>query len=175
MKNIFFTLGVVFSLCILGGCGKNSNDLTFFNDFENIKPWFIDSSVTKGNAHSGEYAVKTGLPHEFSLGFHMKCKEISKNPLKKIKVSVWVNLSDTMTDAVLVTGINSPQTPNVLYDGKPLNKIVRQKDKWSEITAEYFINKGDLNQAENLILVYIWNKGSHPVLMDDLKVSFEEQ
>ena len=80
-----------------------------------------------------------------------------------------------MTDAVLVTGINSPQTPNVLYDGKPLNKIVRQKDKWSEITAEYFINKGDLNQAENLILVYIWNKGSHPVLMDDLKVSFEEQ
>lgn len=175
MKNSIYLLLILFAAFALTSCEEKKSSLSFFNDFDNSKPWSLDTTIIRGNAHSGEYAIKVGVPREYSIGFKMKCKEISSNPLKKIKVSVWVNLSDILSEAVLVTGINSVSTPNIFYDSKPLKSIVKQNDKWTEVTAEYFINKGEINKPENTVLVYIWNKGLKPILMDDLKISFEEQ
>lgn len=175
MKHAVHFLFALFVAFAFTSCEEKTSKLSFLNDFDNSKPWTLDTTLVKGTAHSGDYAVKVASPREYSIGFHMKCKEISNNPLKKIKISVWVNLNDTSSEAVLVTGINSVSAPNVFYDSKPLKSIVKEKDKWTEITTEYFINKGDINKPENTILVYIWNRELKPILMDDLKISFEEQ
>lgn len=175
MKTLFYTLLIVSASFILTSCNETSSGLTYFNDFENMHPWISDSTLKKGLAHSGSYAIKAASPWEFGIGLKLKFSDISYKPLKKIKISAWINLTDTIADAVLVTGINAPDKPNVFYETKVLNRIIREKDKWVEIEAEYFINKESLNKPENTILVYVWNKSKQAVLMDDLKVSFEEQ
>jgi hypothetical protein len=149
------------------------------NDFESVDGWTENvpvSSLTKENAHSGQYSVKVSPGLQYSRGYHNTLSKLSSSELKKIKVRAWVNLSFGATSTLLVTAIEDPSNPSakpVLWEGMKLADEVKTPGKWTEV--EKIVTLPENVSSSYRFNVYLWSTGAkETVFLDDLTIDKAE-
>jgi hypothetical protein len=172
-KQIFLLLT---ASLLLAACSRRSktDNLHYFQDFEFIKGWFELASLNSGiKAHSGNYSIVVDETNEYSFGFSSKMGDISEKPLKKIKVCIWCYSPGKDCDGSLCVQIAGSGNVNKLWGGKLFSDIIKTENKWTRTVFEMDI-PASANQKENLVRVFLWNKGTIPVYGDDVEITFTE-
>ncbi len=172
--NPFYTLLLV-SVILFASCAKDKkNELEFFNDLENVKGWTggknNEESIVKGLAHSGQYISKTDSVFQYGFGFRINLSDLAEQPVKKVKASIWVNVTDIRSDAGLVVALDSAGK-NILWASKPIKGFVKKTDEWTEVISEVEFPQMKTSK-DYTVTAYIWNTGKFPVLSDDIRVEF---
>lgn len=163
----------------LASCGDTKTDVPIThlaaNDFESVDGWTENvpaPSLTKENAHSGQYSVKVAPGLQYSRGYHNTLSKLSSSELKKIKVRGWVNLAFGATSTLLVTTIEDPSNPTakpVLWESIKLSDEIKTPGKWTEV--EKIVVLPENVSPSYRFNVYLWSTGAkETVFLDDLTI-----
>ena len=174
MKKIFFPLSV--TVVILAGCSGSSKQggLHYFNDFEGLKGWVSNSYTLKEDkAHSGKFVSKIDEVYQYSEGVKLKLSEISSKPVKKVRISAWCKISDMMATGKFVVSVNTPEKAGVFWEAIHLEDNIDEVGTWTKISGEFNIAAWG-NKPDNTVVVYVWNTGKIPILVDDMDIEFVE-
>jgi hypothetical protein len=108
--------------------------------------------------------------NEYSLGLSKAFSEISPNPVKHIKVSVWVKLTDLAKKSSLVVSVNGPDNKNIFWSGHDLNTVVKESGKWTKFETEDILT--DVNTDSAKVGIIVWNPNKDVVYIDDYEIQF---
>ncbi len=163
-------------LSVLTHCTRRhkADNLHYFQDFESIAGWFgmpALSSDIKG--HSGNYSMLTNAQLDYSPGLTRKLKEISDKPIKKIRASIWCYTMDKNSNGAFCVQIMNANGENKLWIARPFVDFIKSESTWTKTVIETEIPK-DAANPENMVKVFMWNKGTIPVYGDDVEVIFSE-
>ncbi len=172
--NPFYSI-IVVSAILFASCAKDKkNELEFYSDLENVKGWTggknNEETIIKGLAHSGQYISKTDSIFQYGFGFRINLSDLVEQPVKKVKASIWVNVTDIRSDAGLVVALDSAGK-NILWASKPIKDFVKKTDEWTEVISEVEFPQMKTSKDYS-VTAYIWNTGKFPVLSDDIRIEF---
>ncbi len=166
---------LLISAILFASCAKDKkNELVYFNDLENIKGWTggknNEETILKGLARSGQFSSKTDSLFQYGVGFTIKLSDLSEQPVKKVKASIWVNVPDIRSEAALIISVDSAGK-NISWTSKSIKDFVKKTDEWTEVISE--VQFPEMKTSKDYSLTtYIWNTGKFPVLADDSRIEF---
>lgn len=162
-------------LLILGlsACSEapKTPEMTFSTDFESEAGWMNDSRLTRtGGAHSGQWYISSGEFLPFTPSFKMKARTISRRPLRSVEFNGWVRTAALPSRVQLVLSAEADST-SIYYDAKPLDGLLKEAGKWTEIKAVFDIPGGSFG-PDNVVNVYVWSPDKIIVGLDDVTIRF---
>lgn len=167
-KRSFYLSAVLF---LIFGCNsKNNNSVIIQSNMENDYCWINTNSITKGMAHSGNFACRLNKDIEYGFGYTNKFENINNKLPKKVIVSFYANAINSVEEVNMVVQIDSIEGITKFWQGKLLKKYLKETNKWIEIN-EIFELPADILLSYKISL-YFWNPGRKEVLFDDLKITF---
>lgn len=143
------------------------NNDTILIDFENQFTKEDKSIVQFKKAHSGSKVAKSSEVCEYSAGYEGHIP-IHYN-LFQVDISIWAYSKLTDHNAKLVYSIENKKGEFILWKSQEIN--LNKPEQWQQTKASFFF-PDKLNKTD-LFKVYVWNKGSKEVLVDDLKIIFK--
>jgi hypothetical protein len=180
MKHFTALLG----LGLLAGCSAppagypelDTHAITF-NNFEAGGGWSNDpirnnqSLVARGNAHSGQYALRVDRDHEFSLTYDMPMGLLSHTRIKIVHLEAWVFMVNYKATANIGLQIMEPDGQHQVYaDDLKLREVVNTFSKWVMVSKDFPLP--DSLKPEQHLRVYLWRADAREeVLLDDVKLS----
>ncbi|RYU78423.1 hypothetical protein [Hymenobacter persicinus] len=179
MKTYIGLLG----LALLGACSSDNgqnlkvDDKTITaNDFESIAGWNNDpTTLDRGRAHSGQYAIKVDGNHEFSTTFDMPLALASSKKFNTVLLEGWAYLPSDKSTGMLGIQILDPNNPGkeIFGDGIRLGEVVKEYKKWVPVSKEFKL-PDNINATQH-IRMSLWRAdASDFVLVDDVKISIKE-
>lgn len=170
MKIILLTLACLF-INILYSCkeSKEPENLTFTNNFDNIKGWIEYNGYYDKVSYSSPYCLRLDTLTQFGIPFKIKFSEIGMK--RSVKFSIMCLHEQTSAEAKLVITVNSPEKQNVFWYGYSTKEIIDESQKWFNVTHQIDIDTIAV-KPQNDLLIYVWNTGTTPVLVDNYKIEF---
>ena len=178
----YFT--ALLGLGLLAGCAGppagypelDTHPITF-NNFEAGGGWSNDpgrndySLVVRGNAHSGQYALRVDRDHEFSLTYEMPLGRLSHTPIKVVHLEARVFMVNYKATANIGLQIMEPDGLHQVHgDDLKLREVVNTFSKWVKVNKDFALPAG--LQPEQRLRVYLWRADAREeVLLDDVKLS----
>lgn len=166
------SLCLLFLVLLCAGCIFNqTTGLIYEYDFENLRntnPLFL----SKAQAHSGIYSNKLDTSFIFGKTFALKFKYISKEKVRKVKISFWVYLPDSAAAGYYVTEVRGLDNKNLFWDATNFNEKIAPPGNWKQISAEYNLAAKNLNLPDNEIALYPWHQGKTEFYIDDIRIEF---
>ena len=171
-KFCYFTFAVLTALVF--GCSDKKGFVTTFKGGIEEGDWINTNTIGyNGGGHTGDLSSKVDSANQFSFGFSKLISEISDNPVKKIKISVWVKLENLEKKVALVIAITDKDNKKIFWESQDVNPDVKEINKYSKISAEFklpeFKNEGALAR------VYVWNPNGNVANVDDFEIQFLEE
>lgn len=170
------TLLLALSLALLTACGHNTEpddkELLMYNDFDSLVGWIPEAtSISKGQAHSGQYSLKVDKGQEFSLGFSSVLGQLSSTRLRGVRVEAWAYLPKKEDKARLGFIVkDAVGGKELLGDGLDLQEQVRESGKWIKISKEFTLPASASYNSQ--LLIFVWGPGLNgPVYLDDIQLT----
>jgi hypothetical protein len=132
--------------------------------------WINSQTIGNYGGYTGNNSSKVDSVNQYSYGFSKSFNEISPNPVNRIKVSVWVKLTDLNKKSILVVSVNGPDNKNLLWSGHDLNPSVKETGKWTKIEVEDVLT--NINTDNATVGIFVWNPDKNTVYVDDFKIQF---
>jgi len=146
------------------------------NNFESSAGWGgVDpTSLDRGHAHSGQYAIKVDGNREFSLTYDAALGLASPKKFKKVLLEGWVYMpSDRSTGILGIQVTNAEDGKEVFGDGIKMRETVKLYKKWVKVSKEFTL-PDNINATQHL-KISLWRAdASDAVLVDDIKLSIVE-
>jgi len=182
MKHFIALLG----LALLGACsspppnpvGPDVDTSTFtFNNFEAGGGWSSNANqnnpdlVVRGNAHSGQYALRVDRDHEYSLTYEMPLGSISPRKFRAVHLEAWVFMASERGTATIGWQLMQPDGSAAVTGGElKLREAVHDYGKWVKVTTDFVLPAEA--QALQRLRVFMWRADAREeVLLDDVKLS----
>ncbi len=165
-----------FLICFLGlitSCSKKPADTIQFRfDYEQAYGW-LDITLEKGIAHSGVFSQRVGPDKEYSHGFTLPITQIYSAPLKKMKVSVWVNATEINAPVYLVLDVLVPgNNEHLKFLQKDLSPLLQKKGGWRFCSAE--MDLSGIKTRNVIVKAFVWNNQHQNLWIDDFTIEFEK-
>lgn len=132
-----------------------------------------NQTIGKYGGHNGDYCSRVDSANQYSYGFGKFVSEISSNPIKKVKESAWVKLTDLNKKIKFVVAINDKNNKNIFWAGHEINPIAKEVNKWYKIEIEDTFPEFESNGAH--FETYIWNPDNNVAYIDDIEIQFFEE
>ncbi|HNW97941.1 MAG TPA: hypothetical protein PKK00_05975 [Bacteroidales bacterium] len=132
--------------------------------------WINCNTIGKYWGYTGDYCSKSDSINQYTFGFSKLFSEISPNPIKKVKVSVWVKLSDLSKKSVLFISIDDSNNKNIFWSGHDLVPVVKEVNKWYKMEIEE--NISEVNTEGAKIGICVLNSNKDIVYVDDYEIQF---
>lgn len=166
----------LFLICCWGllfSCGKKQSTALQFNfDYEHSFGW-MDMTLEKGIAHSGNYSERIAADKEYSHGFTLSLAQIHSAPVKKMKAGVWANATEINAPVYLVLDVFVPGTNEHLkFVQKDLAPLLQKKGGWRFFSAE--IDLSSIKTKDAIVKAYVWNSRQQNLWIDDFTIEFEK-
>jgi hypothetical protein len=152
---------------------KEATNTNFFFDFETTTGLNGIETIKETTAHSGKFACDLSGNKEYGPSIIKKIKDVSKEPIKKIKLSIWLYPLTDNPNTVITASVTNSKNETVFWDGKSSENKHFPKNQWSKINAAFDLPIEKIT-PEDLLTVNIWNKGKSDVLVDDLEIVYGE-
>lgn len=153
---------------------RKSDNLHYFQDCESIQGWFgVNSLSTDIKGHSGTYTVITDQVHDYSMTFSRTFSEISSKPIKKIKAAVWCYSTNKLSSGEFCVQIVTPTGETKRWISQLYQDQIKEPKIWTKLSMEIPVPK-EAFAPENIVKVFLWNKGTVPVYGDDFEIEFFE-
>jgi len=126
---------------------------------------------------SGKYALKMDSTLRFSPSFKTSYKDLTNQEYAWIRVTVWVYPVHKMasTPVSIVTTFQH-KGGNYKYRGLNLNRPEQvsniKLNQWNKVTMDYLTP--EVRSKNDLLIVYLWNKGDLDIYFDDLLIEVFE-
>lgn len=177
---------VLSSLGLLSACSSGTttkpviDDKTItYNDFEAGGGWSNNpggndpTAVAKGQAHSGQYAIKVDNNREYSLTFAMPLGKISSSKFKTLHFEAWAFMPTDKATANIGLQIINPDGQPAYGDGLRLRDVVKSYGKWMPISKNFVLP--DNITANQQLRLFLWRAdASDEALLDDVKLSIKD-
>jgi len=150
-----------------------SNNKTFFPTFKGDidgGDWINSNTIGKFGGHTGDNCSKVDSINQYSYGFSKLFSEISPNPIKKVKVSVWVKLEDISKKTSLVISVSGKDNKNIYWAGHEVNSVVKEANKWYKFEVEEALPDFDAEGVH--IETYLLNVNKNIDYVDDFEIKF---
>ncbi len=171
-KLLYYLFGI--TIILLASCSNNSDFVaTYKCDLDANGDWINCKTLGKFGGATGDYCSKVDSVNEYSYGFRKLINEIIPNPIKRIKVSVWVKLTDLGKKCVLVVAIIGTNNKNIFWSGHELNPLVKKVNEWVKIDVEDVLPDYDAEGA--FAGVYVWNPNKNIAYIDDYEIRFMQE
>jgi len=179
-------LTALLGLALLAACsspnpvGPDVDTSTFtFNNFEAGGGWSSNANqnnpdlVVRGNAHSGQYALRVDRDHEYSLTYDMPLGSISPTKFKTVHLEAWVFMASKRGTATIGLQVMQPDGSASVGGGElKFSEAVHDYGKWVKVTKD--IALPDTITALQRLRVFMWRAdASEEVLLDDVKLSIK--
>ncbi|MFH0866702.1 MAG: hypothetical protein V1904_10940 [Bacteroidota bacterium] len=170
MKKLYYPLlGII--IFLFAGCSNNSDfDPTYKCDMDAKGDWINCKTIGKFSGVTGDYCSRVDSNYEYSFGFSKLVSEISPDPIKRIKATVWVKLTDLDKKCSFVVSVNGHDNKNIFWSGHDINPLVKKVDEWVKIEVEDVLPDFDSEGASVGILV--WNLNKTTAYVDDYEIRF---
>ncbi|NTW32363.1 MAG: hypothetical protein HGB12_07025 [Bacteroidetes bacterium] len=171
MKKIQYLFLSALAILIFSCSSNNENEFTpVYNGNIDGGDWINSQTIGNYGGYTGDRCSKVDSVNEYSFGLSKLFNEISANPVNKIKVSVWVKLSDLNKKSTLVVSVKGTDNKNLLWSGHDLNPLVKEAGKWTKIEVEDVLT--NINTEGAIAGIYVWNSNKNTVYIDDYKIQF---
>ncbi|MBL7138321.1 MAG: glycosyltransferase family 39 protein [Bacteroidales bacterium] len=145
--------------------------LAFYN-FEHDKTNH-DPHLTKDTAKSGTYALRMDSLMEFSPGIKMTYREVAPKEGSWLRAQLFLfPLSEMRTTPANLVITMESRNGNYKYKSIALEEDSLAPGRWNEVTMDYEIPY--VRDPEDVIAVYIWNRGKGTFYIDDLQIELLE-
>ena len=152
---------------------KEATNTNFFFDFETTTGLNGIETIKETTAHSGKFACDLTGNKEYGPSVIKKIKDVSAEPIKKIKLSIWVYPLTDHPNTVITASVTNSKNETVFWGGKSSENNHFPKNQWSKINAAFILPIEKIT-PEDLLTVNIWNKGKSDVIVDDLEIVYGE-
>lgn len=171
MTTFYFFAATLFYACHKEVKQKDSanyikNDLECYDGWIGANVYPLDTVDAHSGTHSFETKPVTAI---YSITFSKKLSELSKTPVKKFKVSLWVKTADAGAKGSYVLSIE--KGPNTLAYFSFDLPAPAKTNEWFQITGDADIPRAF--DADAIVKIYFWNKGQSSIRIDDFEISFE--
>lgn len=169
MKKIqYLILGTI--TIFVFSCSQKNNSIQTYKGNIDEGDWIGGYTIGNYGGVTGDHCSKVDTVNQYSFGFRKLISEISPDPIKKIKTSVWVKLDDINKKTLLVVSLNGKDGKNILWTGHELNTVVKAPNKWFKLDVEDVLPEFDSEGAQ--IEIYVWNNNKNVAYIDDMNISF---
>lgn len=158
---------------ILLGCNnspKNADSGFFFQDFDNLKMWTHEQTVTGEKAHSGSFSTFTDSMHEYSQTFEMELDYAKSKGYKSVTITAWCYMENKDAKVSVVGSIESAAGSSA-YESADLRSFLTKPNTWGQVTK--FLKLPDVPTPGSRIKVYMWAPEKNKAFMDDVTIKFE--
>ncbi len=125
------------------------------------------------NAHSGKFSFLLNNSVSYSPSVVKKVSEVIDSEFKLITISVWLNQMTNDNEVVLVTTIRDQTGKEYFWQGRSTEKGKFPKGKWVKHKAQFKLPFEKI-KPDDVIGIYVWNKGGNEVYIDDLSIVYGE-
>jgi hypothetical protein len=151
-----------------------------YNNFEGGGGWSNDpyrnnpDLVEKGQAHSGQYAIKVDKDHDFSLTYDMALGKISPTKFKTLHLEAWAFMpTDKATGALTIQLVDHATNKEVFSDGIKFRDAVKSYNKWVAVSKDIML-PDNITPDQHLRLFLHRADATETVLVDDVKLSIKD-
>ena len=156
----------------------DDNTITF-NNFEAGGGWSNDPGrnnpglVAKGNAHSGQYALRVDKDHEYSLTYDMPLGQVSTSKFKTLHLEAWVYMASAAATGTIGLQIMLPDGSGAIGgDDLKFRDVVKEYGKWVKVSKDFTL-PDNITAAQHM-RVFMWRAdASEEVLLDDVLLSIK--
>lgn len=172
-------LNILLIVTVISSCKENTesvNEVKFRNNIDEMLAWneFHYGKIIKDDAaHSGIYVNSINSESPYSTTFYMRLGDISKKPLRKIKISGWIKSKNLNSSPTFVIDILDKDRKSIEYLAKDGRKEMQKSDTWFQVTNEIKLDNAKRGNPDNYIKVYFTNGSPESCLVDDLEIIFE--
>lgn len=169
MKKIqYLVLGALTMLVF--SCSNNKQFFPTFKGDIDGGDWINSNTIGNFGGHTGDHCSKVDSINQYSYGFQKLISEISPDPIKKVKISVWVKLENLTKKTNLVVSVSGKNNKNIFWAGPDVNPMVKEANKWYKFEIEEVLPDFDADGAR--IETYILNPNKNIAYVDDFEISF---
>jgi len=161
------------AIILIYSCSEKKEFLTTFKGSIDGGDWINPNTIGKFYGYTGDYCSKIDTVNQYSYGFRKTISEFSQNPIKKIKVSVWVKLEDLSKKTPLVISVTGKDNKNIYWAGHDVNPSIKEANKWFKFEVNDSLPDFDPNGAH--IETYVWNPNKNVAYVDDFEISFSAE
>jgi hypothetical protein len=173
MKKVFYVIGFALAIFIVGCSNNKGFTPTYKGMIEGDGDWININTIGKYYGHTGDYCSRVDSNNVYSFGFRKSITEISSNPIKKVKISVWVKLDDINKKTSLVVSVVGKDGKNIFWNGHDVNPVVKEAGKWYKFEVEETLPEFDGEGAH--IETYLNNPNKNVAYVDDFEIKFSEE
>ena len=160
-----------FTACSSDNKEEANQPIVFLNDAE-ISDWICSTSLRENPiTHSGKFVSVIDGINLFSLGLSKQIKKISKQPIDSVLFSYWVYLKSDNANAVSVISTENAQGKVFHWEGLSLRTQANKLNKWIQVNEKFKLPSN--TDKNNIIKLYVFNKSTEEILLDDFKVEFK--
>jgi len=173
MKNSNYLI-LIALIMLFFSCSENKEYIPTYKGSIEGGDWINISTIGYyGGGQTGDCSSKVDSLNQYSYGFRKLILEINQNPIKKVKVSVWVKLEDLNKKTILVISVSGKDKKNIFWEGHIINPVVKETNKWYKFEVEDDLPDFDADGA--YIETYVWNPNKNIAYVDDFEIRFFER
>jgi hypothetical protein len=170
MKKLVYLFACTMIISLLSCSEKKEEKVYIYHGSIDDGEWINCHTIGTYYGYTGDHCSKVDSVNQYSFGLAKLLSEISSEPVKRIKVSVWVKLMDLSKIASLVVSISGPDGKSLFYSGHDLNPNVKEANKWFKVDFEDTIPDIETNGSK--VGIYVWNNNKNVVYIDDYDIRF---
>jgi hypothetical protein len=146
---------------------------TLYYDFEVAPGKEMPGGFNKGQAHSGQYAVKAFGQNSYSVAVEKTAGEIGIGNLQAVAISAWIYVFPTKKEVKgsLVFAVSNEVGVNVSWNGLYVYDPEVPRGQWFKVSKYMDLSKVEFKPGYKIQL-YFWNTSSADILVDDYFISF---
>lgn len=172
MRKYFFI--PAFIILLFSTCSNNKGFTPVFKGSIDSGDWINCNTIGNYPGKTGDHCSRTDSVNPYSFGFSKAVNDISPDPIKSVKVSVWVKMEELDKKCFLVVSLDGKNNKNYLWQGHELNLTVKEKNKWYRIDTEDLFPK-NLETEGTYIKIYVWSPNKNVVYVDDYEIKFPKK
>jgi hypothetical protein len=167
----------VLALAILTACGNDNpapdilgKDVLMTSDIDSLPGWIPDPNALKpGPAHSGKYALRVDVEHEFTPNYKVLLGQLSPSRLRGVKLEAWAYATDKNSSGKLEFVLRTPDGQEMFRDQTRLEEM-KPYGEWVPIRKE-IIFPPSVNSTTQLVIYVSRADSQTPAYVDDLKLT----
>jgi hypothetical protein len=131
--------------------------------------WVSSQTIGEYGGYTGSHCSKVDSINQYSWGLKKVLNEIDQNPIKKVKVSLWVKLQDLNKKTKLVVAVSDKNKKSILWVGRDVNDVVKEVNKWYKFETEETLPEYEDGAT---IEIYLFNPNKNIAFVDDVEMNF---
>jgi hypothetical protein len=151
--------------------GQNKKRIKTFTTEMYPDCWINHQTLQQKIVLSGPYASRVGKPNPYSYGYRERLGDIDSLLPRRVMIGFWVFYPIKGISTDLVVSVDSLEK-NRFWAGVSLKDSINKASEWQQINCKLTLPRRKL-RPDDKISIYLWNKDSTAVFMDDLMVTFE--